>query len=89
MALIEYYRDWLEHHDKTVKIDGVMHRLDVRSHNAIYPYKHTAISVHAIPVNRRSKHYKETKQVLGDHWSIDVLESDVTIQTAILTQLVD
>jgi hypothetical protein len=83
---IEHYSDWLEHNGKTVLIDGIKHVIEVSTIRAIYPYRHTSISVYARPVNRKSKFYQDTKAKLGDDWSTDVLSSP-ELQCEILNQL--
>jgi hypothetical protein len=85
--LNQYNEQWLQHAGKTVVIGGLKHRIEVNTYRAIYPYEHTVISVHAVPVSKHSKHYKEVKQQLGDDWSTDILESDVELQTEVLRQL--
>ncbi len=81
------YRDtWAKHHGRKVRIDGLIHTIEVREWEAIYPYKRKVIKVDALP-NRNTKHYREVKRQLGDHWSTDVLESDISLQCEILAQL--
>ncbi len=84
-----FYSEWLEHDGKSVKIEGLSYTLRVRTYEAAYPYRHTAINVYAEPANRRSKAYLKAKQELGDDWDTDVLASDLDLQASILSQLRD
>ena len=67
--------DWLEHHGKAVKVDGVKHKIHATSHQAIYPHKHTAYSIHAEMTDKSHPDYVETKKKLGDDWSTDLKHS--------------
>jgi hypothetical protein len=86
MKSLEFYTNWLEHDGKTVTIDGIKHKIKVSTFEAIYPYKHAAITVYATPVNRYSKYYREIKKELRDDWSTDVLSS-LEMECEILSQL--
>lgn len=79
--------EWLEYDGALVTIDRRTYRLRASSFFAIYPYKHTAITVAAIPLNKRSEHYLAVKAELGDDWDTDVLESSPEFQASILRQL--
>lgn len=87
MHHLEFFTNWLLHHGKIAHLDGIAHRITVETCTAIYPYKQEVISVQATPVNRSSKHYLEEKKRLGDDWSVSVLDSDVEIQSHLLSQL--
>lgn len=87
MALAEFYQNWLEHNGKVVKINGILHILRVDHYEATYPYRHWTITVHAEVKDKSTKYYRDRKQEMGDDWSTDVLESDVTLQADILHQL--
>lgn len=78
---------WHTYSGKIVLIDGIQHRLRVREYTARYPREERRIDVSAEPVSKSSRYYRETKQSLGDDWSIDVLDSDCELQVAILEQL--
>lgn len=66
---------WLEHDGKTVTIDRIKYKIKVSSYRARYPYPHDVITVDAVPVNKRAKHYLDIKRKLGDDWVTDVLGS--------------
>lgn len=83
----DVYGDWMNHNNKIILVDKVKYRLKCESYMARYPYEQKVISVHAEPVNKRAKHYVEQVKQLGDHWSIDVLDSDIEVQSEILSQL--
>jgi len=87
MASAEIYQNWLEHNGKTVKIDNINHILRVDHYKAIYPYPHWVITVHAEVKDKSTKYYQDQKRELGDNWSTDVLESDISLQADILRQL--
>jgi hypothetical protein len=70
---LHYYENWLGHNGKTVLINGIKHKLEVRTHRAIYPRRYIAVTVYAAPINRNTKYYRDTKAKLGDDWSTDVL----------------
>lgn len=82
----EFYSEFEQHNGKTVMIDGMKCRLEVSVSQAIYPYDHKAISVYATPISKNSKHYRESKAILKDDWSYDVLES-FDLECDILRQL--
>jgi hypothetical protein len=82
-----FYSDWMDHHGAVVLIGAEAYSIQVSSWNAIYPVRQRVISVSAVPIDRQSAHYLETKRRLGDDWSIDVLDSDVDLQASILSQL--
>lgn len=83
---IHYHENWMEHDGKTVRIDGHSYRLKVSTYEATYPYRHTAISVMAEPKDKDSEMYRRTRKDLGDDWSTDVLESDISLQANVLHQ---
>ena len=86
MKSFEIYQEWLEHDGKVIKIDGIKHRLKVTTLNAIYPRPAKLISVQAEVVNKKSRYYQDTKARMGDHWSTDVLDSDIELVADILSQ---
>lgn len=77
---------WLDHDGEVVVLDGIKHRLEVDSYKAKYPREEYVISVHAVPVNKQSKYYKEIKAKLGDDWASNVLESP-ELESEVLAQL--
>ena len=84
---LEFHKEWQDHHGAIVKIDGRNHTLRVRTYRARYPREEWVITVDAVPTNRRSKHYQDVRDQLGDDWSTDVLASDIELQCDILNQL--
>jgi len=87
MARAEIYQGWLEHDGKVVRINNIKHVLRVSCYEAIYPYPHQVITVHADPKDKSTKYYQNQKVELGDDWSVDVLESNPVLQADILRQL--
>ena len=87
MKLYESYKNWEQFDGRVVKIEGYNHRIKVRVQNGIYPYPRKLIDVSAVPMNKNSNWYQETKKLLGDDWSTDVLDSDIDLQCSILEQL--
>lgn len=83
----DIYGSWVEHNNKIVLIDKVKYRIKAESYMARYPYEQRVVSVHAEPVNKKSKMYLEHMREYRDHWSIDVLDSDIELQAEILSQL--
>lgn len=83
----QFYGFWIEHNGKVVTMDGIKYELCCYTFEQRYPYKAEMISVSAVCVNKRSKFYRDRKEQLGDDWSIDVLDSDVTVQADVLSQL--
>lgn len=83
----KFYGDWAQHDGRTVTVNGLKCRLRCDVYTQRYPYSDQVISVHAVPVNRQSKAYRETRAALGDDWSTDVLDSDIELQSEILAQL--
>jgi hypothetical protein len=76
---IEYVKfPWRDYDGQKVLIDGRHYKLKVSTYQAIYPYKHQAISVNADPVYKKSEWYLEVKGKLGDDWSLDVLSCPET-----------
>lgn len=61
--------------NKIVIVKGEKYRIEVFYIDAIYPYKHKIRHVYATPLNLDLDSYKKTKLLLGDNWSIDVLNS--------------
>ena len=86
MKSFEIYQEWLEHDGKVIKIDGIKHRLKVTTLNAIYPRSARLISVQAEVINKKSSYYLDTKARMGDHWTTDVLDSDIELAADILSQ---
>ncbi len=82
-----YGPTWEKHNGKRVTLDGLAYVVEVRTADAIYPYPHRSISVHAVPVSHGSKYYREVREELGDHWSINVLGGDGETAVEILRQL--
>jgi hypothetical protein len=78
---------WLEHHGKVVTLQGHVHFLQVTTYEAIYPYAHTVLRVHAVPLSTKTRYYREIKAQLGDDWSTDVLASDVEVTTSVMQQV--
>mgnify|MGYP001074389770 CR=1 FL=1 len=87
MHYLEHHEEWLDYDGRKVVLNGVAHKIRVSTYRAIYPYEHVAITVHADPVDKRTKYYRDTKRELGDDWSTDVLGSDIELQVNILLQL--
>ena len=83
----EIYKGWEDHDGARVLIDGRAHKLRVNTYVARYPVEQRVMTVHAEPVNKRSKHYREVRAALGDDWSTDVLDSDCTVQAEVWAQL--
>jgi hypothetical protein len=81
-----YQSQWLEHHGKTVKLNGHVHFLKVDTYEAIYPYAHTVLRVHAVPVSTKTRYYKAIREQLGDDWSTDVLASE-EVTVSIMQQI--
>lgn len=77
---------WLPHNGKTVQVDGQRYRLEVSTVQAVYPYRHTSLSVYARPLNRNSKVYRQIRAELGDDWSTDVRGS-FDFECAVLERL--
>ena len=84
---LEHYQKWLEHDGKVIVLDGIKHVLRVQTYHAIFPYEHDVITVHAEVKDKRSKYYQTLRHEFHDDWSTDILDSDVTIQAHILSQL--
>lgn len=83
----EIFGYWMEFDGRRVTIDGLAYVLRCREYTARYPRVERVIDVSAEAVSKSSAHYRSERNKLGDDWSIDVLASDVELQTAILTQL--
>lgn len=79
--------DWIDFDGRIVKLDGINHRIRVSRYNAIYPYPRIVTTVSAEPCDRRTRYYRDIRAELGDDWSTDILESDVSIQSEVLAQL--
>jgi hypothetical protein len=84
--LTPFETQWVAHDGTEVWLHGYRHTLRVRSTEAIYPYAHTVLSVSAEPVNKTTRYYQDTRQKLGDDWSIDVLSSE-DIAVPVMKQL--
>jgi hypothetical protein len=78
---------WLTHDGKRVYLHGYAYTLKVSTHEAIYPYAHTALVVHAESVNKQSTYYRAVKADLGDDWSMDVLGSNPETYAEIQRQI--
>lgn len=85
--LTPYQEQWLAHNGAEVWLHGYRHTIKVRTHEAISPYRHTAFYVDAVPVNRETRYYQDTRQQLGDDWSVDVLGSGEDVTVPIMVQL--
>jgi hypothetical protein len=83
----KFFGEWEKFNGRKVKIEGRAYRIRATVSTAIYPYEDEVISVHAEPINKRSKYYLKTKAELGDDWSTDVLESSIELICDIWTQL--
>lgn len=79
--------DWLDYDGRVVKLDGINHVLRCNRYKAIYPYERIVTTVHAEPQNRTTRYYRDIRRELGDDWSTDILQSDVTIQCEVMAQL--
>ena len=90
---------YLEHNGEWEGLDGVIvrmpireggkavaHRLRVRTYEAIYPTRAQVIDVHAEPVNKAGRDYRQVRDILGDDWSTDVLDSSVELAAEVLRQ---
>lgn len=57
--------------------DGILERIVIEIHTAIYPYRHTVRKVYgeAINVAKRTEEYKAIKRHLGDDWVSDITDS--------------
>ena len=71
---------WSRHNGKTVMLNGIAYKIQYSEYNAIYPYKHVAVSIYLDPINKRSEYYLKTKRELGDDWSMDAKDiSDIAL----------
>jgi hypothetical protein len=77
----------IRNHGTVILLDGIKHTLSVSTYWAIYPYAHEVITAHAEPKDKRSEYYRRTREELGDDWSTDLLDSDVTVLADVLAQL--
>lgn len=77
---------WRDQDGKKFIVDGIAYRLKVTAYDAIYPYNHRRLNVHAVPVNKRAKWYREQRAQLGDDFFTDVLAS-VDFELDILSQI--
>lgn len=78
---------WSRHNGKTVTLNGIAYKIHYSEYNAVYPYKHVAVSIYLDPINKRSEYYLKTKRELGDDWSMDAKDiSDIAL-TKIFRQL--
>ena len=84
--LSSIYGFWREHDGKKVVIRGSKHVLRVDFFMQKYPYEAEMVRVFAVPTSKTSKNYREIRALLGDDWSIDVLESDIELQSDIIKQ---
>lgn len=80
------YGFWAQHENKIVKVDGISCRIKISVYVQRYPYEQQVISIYAEPISHSTEKYKETKRILGDDWSTDVLDSDIEVQSEILRQ---
>jgi hypothetical protein len=85
--LTPHQEKWLEQHGKIVKIEGHSHFLKVTTHEAIYPYAHTVLRVHAVPLSTKTRYYRTVKAQVGDDWSTDVLMSAPEVTTSVMQQV--
>jgi len=89
MKSFDIYGDWAKYHNSIVLVDGIKHRIQVSIHQAKYPRPAKMISVQAVPTNKNSRYYQETRRRLGDDWTTDVLDSDLELTANILQQCID
>lgn len=75
MAALNHHREWLEHNNKTVKLNGIKCKVKVSTGIAKYPYEYEYITVYAEPINKNSKLYRQRVERLHDDWSWDLLGS--------------
>lgn len=87
VVLNEQNESWIQYNGKSVYIDGIKHIIKVSTYKAIYPYKHIALHVDAIPADKNTKYYRTLKAKLGDDFSVDLLQSDCELQANILLQI--
>ena len=86
MASYEVYKDWERHDGKLVTVNGLRCKLRVRTYDDC-PVAVITVSAEPTAHAKQSEVYRAVRADLGDDWSTDVLESDVTVQSAILAQL--
>lgn len=75
---IKHYELWEPYAGKIVVIDQIECRLVVRLNHATYPYKHSYLTVRAVPTakGKTCEAYQSERRKLGDDWSFDVLADD-------------
>lgn len=83
----EYYKELEQFAGKIVTLDKLKYRVSVSIYNAVYPIRERVISVYLVPVSKTSKEYLETKKILKDDWSIDMLELSPESYVEIYKQL--
>lgn len=79
--------NWLDFNNQRIVVDGLVRVVKVSSHKAIYPYAHTVLCVHLHVEDKNHPEYIRTKEILGDHWFTDVLESDPEFQEKVINAL--
>lgn len=62
----------IENNGKIVTIDSLKYKLQTEEYTATYPYSHRVFRVYAEPINKKSKHYLEVRNILRDDWSLVV-----------------
>ena len=78
---------WVGANGKIVTIEGKKYKIKVSSYKAISPYERMVISVLAEMMNKSDPEYLNTKLILGDDWSTDVLDSGDDFYAAVYLQL--
>jgi len=78
---------WLGVNGKVITVRGKKYKIKVSSHKAIYPYERMVISVMAEMMDKNDLEYLETKLILGDDWSTDVLDSGDDFYSAVYLQV--
>jgi hypothetical protein len=84
---LKNYGFWRTYHGREVLLDAHRHRIEVTIVPRYHYHNTAGIIVSAVPVNKDSKFYQETKRKLHDDWMVDVLGSPPEIATDILVQL--
>ena len=78
---------WVGANGKIITIEGKKYKIKVSSYKAIYPYERMVISVYAEMMDKADPEYLDTKLILGDDWSTDVLDSGDDFYAAVYLQL--
>lgn len=82
---------WEKHDGAMVTLDGLSCKLQVTRCHALYPVEQVVFNVEAVPTatGELSAEFRRIDaKMRGGPWTIDVLESDLWVQTAILEQLI-